>query len=115
METNTPPVKKRIYKPRKYVPKPPTRASDRQTLQNLILKKNYSIAQAADFLDINETLAHTTLFLKHPSQEQINYAFEIYNKGLPLLHACVASGVSIAAFKVAYQKTKANPYRNERR
>jgi hypothetical protein len=66
-------------------------------------------------LDIAETLAHTILFSKYPTQEQINYAFEVYNKGLSLLHACVASGVAIPAFKLAYQKTRANPYKLQRR
>jgi hypothetical protein len=116
METITPPtpVKKRVNKPSKYIPRPSTRALARKLLQDLVLQKSYSITAAADSLDIEETLANSILFNKKPTQEQIDYALEIYNKGLPLLHACVASGVAMEVFKKAYRATKVDRYRSQR-
>lgn len=113
--TTTPPVKKRSSKPSKYIAKKPgLRALEKSMLQNLVLKKDYSIAAAADSLDIDETLAHSTLFSKNPTQQQIDYALEVYNKGLSLLHACVASGVSMASFKKVYHATRVTRYRSQR-
>ena len=114
METNTTtaPVNKRVNKSTKYVPPSASiRVTGRQTLQDLILKKNYSITAAADTLDMDETLANSWLFSNKPTQMQIDKAIETYNKGLPLLHACVVAGVPFKVFKQAMHATKNNTRR----
>lgn len=73
----------------------------KNVLRDSILKKNMSIFDAAFKLDIDECSAHGILFDKKPSQKQIDYAMEIFDKGLSLTVACVAAGVSFAAFKKA--------------
>jgi hypothetical protein len=110
--TTTTPVNKRVNKSIRYAPPSATiRLTCRQTLKDLILKKNYSITAAADALDMDETLANSWLFNNKPTQMQIDKAIETYNKGLPLLHACVVAGVSFKAFKQAMQATKNNTRR----
>jgi len=114
METNTAPAptKKRVNRSSKYTPPSANlRVIGRQTLQDLIMRKNYSITAAADALDIDETLANSWLFSNKPTQMQIDKAIETYNNGLSLLHACVLSGVSFRAFKQAMQASKNNTRR----
>lgn len=114
METNTTtaPTKKRVNRSTKYIPPVVSlRVTGKNTLQDLILRKNYSITAAADALDIDETLANSWLFSNKPTQMQIDKAIETYNKGLSLLHACVIAGVSFKAFKQAMHATKNNTRR----
>lgn len=73
--------------------------AEKNMLKDLILRKNMSIYEASVRCDIDERRANFVLFDKKPTQNQIDYALEIYNKGLPMLQACVASGVSFDTFK----------------
>ncbi len=79
-------------------------------LTDLILKKGLSIYEAAISCDMDEGAAKRSLFSKKPTAQQINRAIEIYDKGLSLTIACVASGVSVEHFRKAKQERSANKY-----
>lgn len=83
----------------------------REALKSFIIKKNYSIADAASKFDMDESHAENILYSKNPSNKQIAHAFEIYDKGFPLIMACVASGVSPAVFKKARLDKDSKQYR----
>lgn len=86
----------------------------RESLKSLIIKKNYSIADAASKFDIDESHAENILYSKNPSTKQIAHAFDIYDKGFPLTMSCVASGVSPEAFKKARRDKASKQYRPTR-
>ena len=86
----------------------------KQALQELIIKHGYSIVDAAAKFDIDECKAEYILFSKKPTKEQVAHAFEIYDKGFPFMMACVASGVSMKAFKTARREKASTQYRPER-
>jgi hypothetical protein len=83
-------------------------------LSDLILKKGLSIYEAAISCDIDEAAARRSLFSKKPTAQQINRAIEIYDKGLSLLVACVASGVSVEHFRKAKQERFSNKFNPQR-
>lgn len=87
---------------------------NRVALQNAIIKHGYSLADAAAKFDMDECRAESILYTNRPSENQINHAFEIYDKGFSLLVACTASGVSPAAFKKARKERVAVSYKPER-
>jgi hypothetical protein len=120
-ETTTKP-KPRVRSNRKktvYTRKPKTdyfsqALAEKNILANLILIKGLSIHDAAVACDLDTCKAHSRLFSKRPTEQQINRALEIYNKGLPLLTACVASGVSPEKFKAINKQRYANQYNPQR-
>jgi hypothetical protein len=120
-ETTTKP-KTRVRSKRKrviYAKKPKTdcfsqAVAEKNILSNLILIKGLSIHDAAVACDLDTCKAYSRLFSKHPTDQQINRALEIYNKGLPLLTACVASGVSPEKFKAINKQRYANQYNPQR-
>ena len=90
------------------------REQQKAVLKVLIIKNNLSIAQAAFKLDMEECTATGILFAKRPTQKQIDYALEVYNKGLSLTIACVAAGVSFPVFRKALREARANENRIQR-
>jgi hypothetical protein len=87
------------YKKKPPIPFSTQALADRNMLKDFIIRKGLSIYEASVRCDIDECRANFVLFDKKPTQNQIDYALEIYNKGLPMLQACVASGVSFETFK----------------
>ena len=86
----------------------------KEALKKLIIKDNYSVFDAASKYDMDELHAENILYSKKPSKQQISHAFEIYDKGFPLIMACVSSGVSPQTFKTAKRDKSKNKYRPER-
>ena len=83
----------------------------KQALQELIIKHGYSIVDAAAKFDIDECRAEYILFSSKPNKQQTAHALEIYNKGFPLMMACVASGVSIKDFNKAKKQESLQQYK----
>jgi len=90
------------------------RAMHKTVLRELILKKNYSIFDAAFKFDMDEITAIGILFDKKPTQQQIDYALEIYNKGLSMVVACVAASVPFNIFKKALSAAPRDEYKPKR-
>lgn len=88
--------------------------AEKNVLSNLILIKGLSIHDAAVACDLDTCKAYSRLFSKRPTEQQINRALEIYNKGLPLLTACVASGVSPEKFKDINKQRYTKQYNPQR-
>lgn len=86
----------------------------KEAMKDLIVKTGCSIGDAAAKFDIDECKAEYILFSKKPTKEQFAHAFEIYDKGFPFMMACVASGVSMKAFKTARREKASTQYRPER-
>jgi len=84
--------------------------AEKNMLMDMILNKGLSIQEAAIRCDLDECAAYRRLFSKKPTPQQINRAIEIYDKGLSLTIACVASGVSVEHFRKAKQERSANKY-----
>jgi hypothetical protein len=90
------------------------RETYRTVLRHLILRKNFSIFDAANKYDIDECAAENVLFDKKPTPRQIAYALEIYDKGLSVTIACVAAGVPLKVFKKALRERSSTEYRPKR-
>ena len=85
--------------------------SEKQSLIDLVLKRGHSVEYAAVLLYIDDILAKKLIFTNKPTQNQIDYAMEVYNKGLPVMHACVASGVSFETFKKVRRELAEKEYK----
>lgn len=83
----------------------------KEALKDLIIKTGCSIAAAAAKFDIDECRAEYILFSSKPTKQQTAHALEIYNKGFPLMTACVASGVSIKDFNKAKKQESLQQYK----
>jgi hypothetical protein len=88
--------------------------AERNILRDLILKKGMSLHEAAVAGNLDACKATARLFDKRPSKEQLNRAMEIYDKGLSLTIACVASGVSFEHFRAARRNHVSNEYKPQR-
>jgi hypothetical protein len=113
MTTATPRVPKTRHELKKSSHKS-LRAMYKTVLRELILKKNYSIFDAAFKFDMDEVTAIGILFDKKPTQAQIDYALEIYNKGLSMTVACVAASVPFNIFKKAHSTAPRTEYKPKR-
>jgi len=85
--------------------------AEKNVLTDMVVNKGLSIYEAAVKCDIDELRAHRILFNKKPTDKQISRAFEIYDKGLSMIIACVSSGVSPAIFKSLNKQRLENTYK----
>lgn len=116
MSTSTAPAKakKTYYYPDKYKKKPAVqdfKVVSKNILRDLVIKHGYSVAEAAAKFDIDEGRAERLLYTKNPTAQQYEYALEIYDKGLSMVIACVAAGVSPSNFAKARRERVRNAYR----
>jgi hypothetical protein len=93
------PYKKRVNKTDNKAKWRSQRAMERNLLRSMILKHGLSVYEASVRCDIDECKAYNRLFDRKPTQQQIEHAFEVYDKGLSLIFACTASGVSPEHFR----------------
>lgn len=86
----------------------------KEALKKLIIKDGYSVFDAACKYDMVESHAENIIYSRKPSEQQIAHAFEIYDKGFPLIMACVSAGVSPKFFKKARREKQPTQYRPAR-
>jgi hypothetical protein len=106
-----------VYRRGPYKRKPYTFSlaeAERSMLRDLILRKNMSIYDAGVAANLDDCKVNARLFDKHPTESQINRAMEIYDKGLSLTIACVASGVSFEHFRKAKHEKDATKHKPQR-
>jgi len=90
-------------------------ASVRIALKDLIIRRKFrSLVAAADVLELTELQASNILFKLKPTEKDIKYALEIYNKGFTTLEACAVSGVSPEALLVAQKNDTTKFWRPQR-
>lgn len=84
---------------------------NKEALKHMIINRGYSIAEAAVKFDIDECRAERIIFSSKPTQDQFNFAFEIYDKGLSFFIACVGAGIAPKYLKPALRIREANKFK----
>jgi hypothetical protein len=84
---------------------------NKDALKHMIVNRGYSIVEAAAKFDIDECKAERILFSSKPTKQQFDFAFEIYDKGLSFLIACVGAGVSPKHLKPALRLHESSKFK----
>jgi hypothetical protein len=94
-----------------YSPGGATVSVNKDALKHVIINRGFSIFDAASRFDIDECKAERILFSNKPTKQQLAFAFEIYDKGLSFLIACVGSGVAPKQFKLALRSRENSKFK----